>query len=187
MKPPPGKKQDKFIILAIPTFFLLLILLALINAMRIRRYQPFLDAYIQQYSNVGEESVPSNGLPQPIKAIAITPNVSEDGQTQAGKYLFSSMTDRLPAKVRAKNPQEINVLVLVVESDVTVGTYDDGAPAYRKQLEVFIIDARSNAIVTRGVFQGGPPPLSKSHSQPGYGSMPTGKAVRWIRDMLGGI
>lgn len=179
------KLEDRIVLWMIPAAFIILFSIYLVPSLSIKKYQPFLEAYVQQYTLLGDETVLFGTLPQPVQAIVVT---SEEPGNQAGEkaqhYTLSSLTYRLPASIRAKSVTDINVIVVLVEYDAVVGNYSDGQPAYRKQMEVRLVDARNNAIISSNEFIGGAPPSSKSHGSPGYGSSPRGKAMKWIRSVL---
>jgi hypothetical protein len=183
----PGKKNDgMYVVWFIIGVFAIFFSIYLYNAISRTKFRPFLESYLLQYGQMGDENADFTTLPSPVHAIVVSPNDSSFNQQQEPiSYSIDLLNNRLPAAIRAKKPAEVNVIVLVIESDVSVGRYDDGQPAYRKKLEVLIIDARSNAIFSRSEFLGGNPPTSKSTSGPGYGSMPNASAVGWIKRVLG--
>lgn len=148
-------------------------------------YQPFLNDYTQRYALPESESGTALSLPSPVYAIIISPSAQENsyGQTTI-KYVWDLANFRLSSKVRAGSPNEVNVIIYWDETDIAVGNYNDGRPAYQKQIELVVIDARTNSVLGGNVFLGGDPPASKTGSGAGYGSSPKGAAARWLNSFL---
>lgn len=157
-----------------------------ITTIQKKRYQAFIQGYEQQYAQLGDAAVETSGLPGVIKAVVVSseaPRYDQGGDPSI--ITWSIVNFRLPGKVRAKSPNEVNLIISFNETDIPVGSYSGGQPAYQKRIDVVMIDAHSNAILGSNSFMGGKPPGSKAGSSPGYGSSPKGAAVKWIKTFLG--
>lgn len=186
MKTPGKKNEGMYFVWFVIGVFTILFSIYLYNEISRTKFKPFLESYLQQYGQMGDEDVDSTALPSPVHAIVVSPTTSASYQQQKSiSFSIDLLNNKLPSDIRAKKVEDVNVIVLVIESDVSVGKYDDGQPAFKKKLEVFIIDARNNAIYSRGEFLGDSPPISKSTSGPGYGSLPNAKVVRWFEQVFG--
>jgi hypothetical protein len=107
-------------------------------------------------------------------------------------YTISSRYAWLPAPYRAKNPEEVRMVVVVDcgGTDV-VGSYGSGGRAYLRYCHVTLIDQHTRRIVLNKVFSGEPPPAT-IYVDPGetqgdaYGSAPDESEMEdYIRSLLG--
>lgn len=146
----------------------------------------FLEEFLQAQGQYGVEVYFTEDAPVPARAIVVSVETEDDREEAAlGEFKADrNLTRHLPYALRAKDPAEINVIVLVNNTNILTGSYTDGQPAYRRKMEVVMVNISDNTVFARNAFKGGDPPTGKQSSAPGYGSSPRARAFKWIRDTL---
>jgi len=77
----------------------------------------------------------------------------------------------LPESPRARTPDEVATVVHVERKKVKVGTYTDGAAAYRNRCTVTLVDLETHRKLDQDSMSGfNPPPRAKSGSGSRSGS-----------------
>ena len=98
------------------------------------------------------------------------------------RYKLDDAHFSLPVSIRPKKPDDVGSVVLTRRARFKVGTYTDGAAAYKHRCEVAVIDVSLNRLVATTVVFGTEPPQTKhaNRKSPGEGSRP----VREVADYL---
>jgi len=98
-------------------------------------------------------------------------------EADTGKAIATTMTD-LPEEIRATSPEEVSMIVCCGEVQRrTVGTYSDGAAAYRLYRDICIYDLTMKRMTSRHTLSGDRPPEVKSGSGSRSGSDPAGREL----------
>lgn len=80
--------------------------------------------------------------------------------------------------------KDLQSIVCIQESAVTVGAYTDNTSAYQRRFEARLVRWPDGRVFrTRKTFEGPPPPKTKSSSAPGYGKPPYEDLRSWIAEL----
>lgn len=90
----------------------------------------------------------------------------------------------LPAKLRAKNPDEVDTVVTIYYYDSKVGTYTDHADACQRWARVTVVDKMTGEKVDLTEISGSAPPPTKRYRGGARGSSPNGEIVKYLADLL---
>jgi hypothetical protein len=87
----------------------------------------------------------------------------------------------LPDAMQARNPDDVDVIVLLSRIDQPVGQYTNNRPAYQVLVTIKVIDLKNRALAAQKEFLGGEAPKSIRPGDPlGRGSDPTRDAVDYL-------
>ena len=197
MKTTSVENTNKLIIWLILAGLAALLIFSLVSGAVFNKFQVFFKDYVRTNGEFMEEFFRAQGKfgvqvyftdepPVPVRAIVVSGKAGDDQEKVNLDTLKASrdLTRRLPSALRAREPSEVNVIVLVINSNILTGSYTDGQPAYRRRMEVVMVNTSNNTVFARNAFTGGDPPTGKHTSSPGYGSSPRTKAIKWIKNTL---
>lgn len=99
-----------------------------------------------------------------------------------GQAQVSAIHAQLPAELRAENVAEVGTVALIDWADVKFGTYGaGGAPAYRVDAHIMLVDPASKSLIAKAEFKGGEPPATApGNGEPGRGARPTAAVIKFL-------
>ena len=96
---------------------------------------------------------------------------------------LDDILNKLPSELRAKNHDEVGMVVWLEWGRTLVGTYTGGAKGYAHTCNVTLINFVNNTIIDEQYFRGTDPPEIKVVGGDAYGSMPTQDIVDYIKGL----